>query len=139
MLKQFSLASGILLAATVACAGEGPTTPTTNPPVGPPQLSGGTCGGYLPTSGYVDVDSVAYFIRDSASIVNCGSTYGVITPATGIAGFVQGSACTQTARNGGSIKYVVRGCSNGSVQLKIYNDSTQTTLLQTIPIDVGIQ
>lgn len=136
MLKRLGLASGILLAATVACAGEGPTTPT--PPTDRPQLSGGTCGGYAPTYGYVDIDSVVYFIRDSASIVNCGPTYGVITPATGIAGFVQGSACTMTARNGGSIKYAVRGCSTGSVSLKIYNDSTQTTLLQTITIDVNI-
>lgn len=136
MLAKVALVALPLVCTLVACGSDPATSPLTPPDR--PQLSGGTCGGYTPSTGYILVDSIVLFVRDSASIVNCGTTYGVITPGNGVAGFEQGSACANTARDGGKIKYGVRGCTTGNVDLKIYNDSTQTTLLQTIPITVDL-
>ncbi len=125
-----------LVVAALACADPGATAP--RPPGDRPFLTGGSCGGYSPTSASILVDSIAIFVRDSFSVGGCDTRYGEITPASGIAGFSQGSVCSQTTSSG-TLLFKVRGCARGTVSLKIYTNSSKTTLLQTIPIDVDVQ
>jgi len=120
------------LVALAACDQGGPDPA----PADPLMLTSGPCGGYAPSSGDIAVDSQQSFVRQDITIP-CDWRYGEITPANGTAGFTQGTACGLTATTG-NLVFKVRGCEAGEVTLKIYTDSTKTTLLQTIPISVGL-
>ena len=124
----------LLVAAVLACA-EQPSTAPSVPPDGP-EFVGPGCGGFTPTAATVPVDSVVSFTRDTISI-SCATRYGEIAPASGDAGFSQGSGCILTATTG-NVHFKVRGCAAGSVNLRIYVDSTKSTLLQTIPITIEL-
>ena len=72
-----------------------------------------------------------------SNITACDGAYGVITPASGAAGFSQGSQCTLTqVQESGASLFKIRKCTSGGVTFRIYTDASQTTLLQTITIDL---
>lgn len=134
MLKRLSLATGILLAVTIACAGEGPTTPT--PPVDRPMPSGGTCH-YAPSSITLPVDSAVTIWPDSdCAIIGRYATLTWSNPQTPARATF---AATSSPCNRFSIvrapNYKVARCAEGEFTLTIYADSTATTILQTIVID----
>lgn len=68
---------------------------------------------------------------------NCNGAYGVITPADGRLGFGISSPCGtyQTQEAGPAHLFKIRRCGTGAGTFKIYRNSNQTTLLQTITIE----
>lgn len=132
MLKQLSLVTGILLAAIIACAGEGPTTPT--PSTERPLLTGGTCQ-FTPASVDLAVDSTAIFLPDG----DCTSTKRKATltwanPQTPVrTGLGVDLSCTKQVDYRTGLWKVTR-CATGTATLTIYSDSAGSTVLQSIPI-----
>jgi hypothetical protein len=73
-----------------------------------------------------------------SDVDDCNGAFGVLTPTDGRVGLGVGSPCTafQAQESGGANLFKVRRCSSGPASLKIYTNSSKTTLLQTIGIDL---
>jgi hypothetical protein len=126
------LALSSLLAVLTACASELPTDVT--PPLDRPQLLETECGPYEPEYQSILIDSVAIFTRSNPQI-GCSSRYVEITPANGDAGFSHGSGCTLTT-NTTVLVFKIRGCQTGTVLAEVYTNSSKSTHLQTVTLDI---
>ena len=124
----------LVLAGAVACVADLPTAPAGEPDR--PQFVDDPCGNYTPTYHAILVDSLAIFDRENIQL-GCAWRYAEITPANRDAGFSVGSGCSLYV-NSVNLVIKVRGCDEGTVQVKIYTDSTKTSLLQTLTVDIGI-
>jgi hypothetical protein len=72
-----------------------------------------------------------------SNVADCDGAWGFIEPTDGRAEFNFAGTCDDFAQQeGGPSLLKVRRCSAGGVALRIYTNSSKTTLLQLIQIDV---
>jgi hypothetical protein len=85
------------------------------------------------------VGQAQQFLRSAG---NCAGAYGTLSPADGRVGFwATTNPCTtfatQESGSGGFEKFRIRRCFSGAATFRIYTNSSQTTLLQTINLVIN--
>ncbi|HWA40872.1 MAG TPA: hypothetical protein VG712_04620 [Gemmatimonadales bacterium] len=130
------MGSAVLVATTIACAGEGATTPGSTEDR--PSLSGGTCQ-FTPTSVDLAVDSIAIFFPDGdCPLLKRKATLTWANPQTPVrTGLGVDVTCGKQVDYRTGLWKVTR-CATGTATLTIYSDSAGSSVLQTIPIEDAV-
>ncbi len=138
-----------LVLAIAACESQPPSAPQSGPsdelapvPLAPLPTANASCRysttGSAPasTEASIPVGTTRIFLPINAS--DCDGAWGFITPTDGRLEFGVGAQCTDFNQEeaGAGHMFKVYRCSGIGGQLKIYTNGSQTTLLQTIGIDL---
>lgn len=116
--------SVLVIAAAATLAARPPDPPTRNTP-----HTLASCTPYTPSGTvHINVNAQQSFVPDSI----CSGLTITISPSNGTAGFINGSACSQTTYvTGGIGTFKIRGCQSGTATVTVTQGST---VLQTIDL-----
>lgn len=103
---------------------------------GVPTASANLNCSYTPAGPSVEIPVGQTGTFTPVNISDCNNAYGVLSPTDHRVGFQVNLQCNlfQTAESGLNNRFTVRRCDEGLASLKIYTNSSKTTLLQTITI-----